>query len=502
MAAYLVAAVVVLLVLIVTFFKHQFSYWDKRGVNYFTPSIPFGNLTSPFKKSTSIGEYIRNLYVKARKNNWKHYGVYFFTNPVYMAIHLDVIKLILSKDFQYFVDRGFFYNEKIDPLGAHLFAIGGTKWKNLRRKLTPTFTSGKMKQMFGIVAKCGLILDKVMEQELETNQPVNIKEVLARFTTDVIGTCAFGLECNSFENKDSPFRYYGKKMLNLGTKLQRIALSIAMSFPKLGVALGVRQIDKDVSDFFFNIVKDTVEFREKNNIVRKDFLQLLLEMKSDDDKSDGDGNTLTITEIAAQCLLFFLAGFETSSTAMTFALFELAQNPELQDKAREEVMRVLARHNGEITYESISEMHYMDQVLDESLRKYPPLPMVTRVCVKDYKIPNEDIVIEKGTKVVVPIYGIHHDTEYYDEPEKFDPERFSPENKAKRNPYSHIPFGEGNRICIGLRFGVMQSKVGLAVLLKNYKFKLNHKTKFPIVFEPTSFILSAEGDIWVDCCRI
>ncbi|XP_049824367.1 probable cytochrome P450 6a14 [Aethina tumida] len=502
MTPYLVAAIVVLLVLIVTFFKYKFTYWEKRGVNYFTPSIPLGNMNTLFKKNReSIGEFIKNSYMKARNNNWKHFGMYLFTNPAYMAIDLDIVKLILSKDFQYFVDRGLFYNEKIDPLGAHLFAIGGTKWRNLRRKLTPTFTSGKMRQMFSTVAKCGLILDKVMQKELEANHSLNIKEVLARFTTDVIGTCAFGLECNTFEDKDSPFRYYGRKILNLGTKMQQLALSIAMSFPRLGVALGVRQIDKDVSDFFFNVVKDTVEYREKNNVVRKDFLQLLMEMKSDD-KSDGDGNTLTITEIAAQCLLFFLAGFETSSTAMTFALFELSQNQELQDKAREEVVRVLAKHKGEITYESISEMHYMDQVLDESLRKYPPLPMVTRICGKDYKIPNEDVVIEKGTRVVIPIYGIHHDPEYYDEPEKFDPERFSPENKAERNPYSHIPFGEGNRICIGLRFGVMQSKIGLAVLLKSYRFKLSDKTKVPLVFEPSSFALTAEGGIWLDCTRI
>jgi cytochrome P450 family 6 len=152
--------------------------------------------------------------------------------------------------------------------------------------------------------------------------------------------------------------------------------------PKLLIALGVAQTQQDISKFFSKVVKDTVSYREKNNYTRKDFLQLLIDLKNnklaEDEGYKHDGNTLTIDEIAAQCFVFFIAGFETSSTTMTFAMYELSKHQELQDKVRDEVNAVLAKHGGKITYEAIQDMKYMDQVINEALRKYPPLPLLTR----------------------------------------------------------------------------------------------------------------------------
>lgn len=88
----------------------------------------------------------------------------------------------------------------------------------------------------------------------------------------------------------------------------------------------------------------------------------------------------------------------------------------------------------------------------ETLRKYPPLPFLTRECVQEYKIPDTDVIIEKGTKIMIPVKSIHYDSEIYEDPTKFDPDRFSVENKANRNQYAHLPFGEGPRICIGMIF--------------------------------------------------
>ncbi|KAJ8944241.1 hypothetical protein NQ314_009518 [Rhamnusium bicolor] len=85
----------------------------------------------------------------------------------------------------------------------------------------------------------------------------------------------------------------------------------------------------------------------------------------------------------------------------------------------------------------------------ETLRKYPPVPLITRQCVKDYKVPDEDVIIEKGNIVMIPVSGIHYDEDYYKNPEVFDPERFNEENIAQRPKYTHLPFGEGPRICIG-----------------------------------------------------
>lgn len=88
-------------------------------------------------------------------------------------------------------------------------------------------------------------------------------------------------------------------------------------------------------------------------------------------------------------------------------------------------------------------------ILTETLRKYPPVPFITRKCVKDYKVPDADLIIEKGTSIMIPIRGIHHDEEHFPDPQKFDPDRFSEANKHMIKHFSYMPFGEGNRICIG-----------------------------------------------------
>jgi cytochrome P450 family 6 len=133
---------------------------------------------------------------------------------------------------------------------------------------------------------------------------------------------------------------------------------------------------------------------------------------------------------------------------------------------------------------------------------HPPATQTNRKCLEDYKIPGQDVIIEKGTTVIIPIMGIHYDKEYYPEPEKFDPERFTDENKRLRHNFAHIPFGEGPRNCIGMRFGLLQSKMGLVSLLKNYNFTVNKKTMEPLQYKPNHFVLAAQGDIWLNAEKI
>lgn len=123
--------------------------------------------------------------------------------------------------------------------------------------------------------------------------------------------------------------------------------------------------------------------------------------------------------------------------------------------------------------------------------------MLRRVANKNYKVPGTSIVIEKGTTVLVPIYSIHHDAEYYADPEKYDPGRFTPEEMKKRNPMAWLAFGEGPRNCIALRFGMMETRIGLTRLLNNYEFLPCSKTANPIEFDVSSVVLSAKGGIYL-----
>lgn len=120
-----------------------------------------------------------------------------------------------------------------------------------------------------------------------------------------------------------------------------------------------------------------------------------------------------------------------------------------------------------------------------------------RMASNDYRIPDTEVTIEKDTLVFIPVYAIHRDAEIYPEPEKYDPERFSDENKQNRHPMAHIPFGEGPRNCIGLRFGLMQTKVGLIQLLTNFKFSPAPKTTIPMEFSPSAPFVCPVNNMWL-----
>lgn len=152
----------------------------------------------------------------------------------------------------------------------------------------------------------------------------------------------------------------------------------------------------------------------------------------------------------------------------------------------------------------------------ETLRKYPAAAFIGRRCTKDYKVEGTDVVLEKGCKLFIPVMGLHHDEEYFPDAQKFNPDRFSEENKRDIKQFTYLPFGEGPRNCIGgfagrkvvlvvialvagARFGLMQTRVGLALLLKDYKFVVDvAKTPSPLKYKVNSVFLAVEGGIWLN----
>ncbi|KAL2736912.1 cytochrome P450 6B5-like [Vespula squamosa] len=153
--------------------------------------------------------------------------------------------------------------------------------------------------------------------------------------------------------------------------------------------------------------------------------------------------------IAAQAFVFFAAGYETSSNTIAFCLHELALNEEIQEKTRRDINDSITKRDGKLTYDAVQDMKYLDLVILETLRKYPPAPLLSRRCEYKYQIPGSKVELPAGMRVVIPIYGLHHDPDHYPDPETFNPDRFMDENKRTRHPYTYLPFGEGPRACIG-----------------------------------------------------
>jgi cytochrome P450 family 6 len=507
---YVVALAASVLAVVYVYFKKSFSYWKNRNVPYVEPIFPAGNFAEALLLRKTIGQVHQSSY---RKLEGKKYGgIYSFTEPRFLLRDPDIIKTVLVKDFQSFHDHGLFRDEDLEPLLGHLFLIGGSRWKNLRAKLTPTFSSGKMKMMFQTFVECGQELGSTLEKSASNEEVIEIKDIMARYSTDIISSCAFGIQCNCLKNPEAEFRQWGRKFFAPSFRNAATAF-LNETIPNLMGLLKVTPIDPKIARYFQSMVEDTVNYRERNNITRNDFLQLLIQIKNKvkvDDENEipemnGSGSledkfnedVLTMNNLAAQVFVFFFGGFETSSTTITFCLYELAMHQDIQDRLRREIDVELQKHDGKLTYEGIQEMEYLDKVVSETLRKYPPSPRLIRECTKDYKIPGTDVVLEKGIKTIVPIMALHHDPKYYPDPERFDPERFNENEKKKRHHYVYLPFGEGPRICIGRRFGLLQTKVGVVSLISKFQFNVCKKTPIPLVLDPKSFIMASSGGMWL-----
>ena len=293
------------------------------------------------------------------------------------------------------------------------------------------------------------------------------------------------------DDDNSEFFKHGKRVGN-PTSFELVKFFITNAFPDLCRKLHVTTTPKESADFFLNNFIQTFEHREKNDVKRNDFVSLLLGLR----------NFYTPTELAGESFLVFSGGSETSSILITFTCYELALNSDIQQRLRDEINAGLEENNGKMTNEMLHGFKYLDMVVNESLRKYPPIPGSLRKCTKDYEIPGTSLMVSKGTTIQLMSFSLHRDPEYYPDPEKFDPERFNDENSKARNPFTFLPFGEGPRNCIGMRFGLMQSKIAIAKLVTTFEILPTEKTVNPMKFVASSPFLDPVGGMWLNLKKI
>ena len=347
-----------LVIILVASLKVKFSYWQLNGVTQLKTHFIFGHF---FKlKSLNHLEILQEVYDKF-KGSCKIAGIYLYTKPVAVLLDLDVVKSVLIKDFHNFEDRMAYKNEK-DILSAHLFNVEGSVWRPLRQKLTPTFSTGKMKFMFPTIAKITQELKEAYEREANVacNSVVDVYKLNGRYTTDVVSSCIFGAECNSLKDPSEQFwhicsKIFGRTNFNVRWHLFKQTYVDFMKF------FGHKRYPQFIESFFRRITRDAVLEREKQGIQRNDFMNILIELKN---KKDENGQPmLTYDQVSAQLFVFFAAGFETSSTNMTMVLYELAKHPEIQEKARQEIKHVLEKHDNQLSYEAMMELSYLDQII-------------------------------------------------------------------------------------------------------------------------------------------
>lgn len=281
--------------------RRKFSFFDRNGFVHEKPIFPYGNLKgvgTDFHQAYKIKELYDRFKAKAPA-----FGIYLFVSPSVVITDLELVKNVLVSDFDNFHNRGLYFNERDDPLGAQLFTLEDAAWKTMRGKLTPTFSSGKMKMMFETVLQIADIMQKQFDKDSESGL-VEIKETLAKFTTDVIGNVAFGLEMNSISDPDAEFRNMGKKIFQVDANMQ-IKILLMTSFRTLARKLRMTLFPKEVADFFVKTIRKTVNYRRQENIQRNDVMNLLMNLLDNGKNEEGK---ISFNELAANCFVFFFAG--------------------------------------------------------------------------------------------------------------------------------------------------------------------------------------------------
>jgi cytochrome P450 family 9 len=458
------------------------------------PPIPLlGNMAPFVFRRTSHMENLQNIYNMFP--NAKYFGLYDFGRPAIVIRDPDLINTIAIKQFDNFCDHRSFVNQDVEPIiSRNLFGMKGDQWREMRKLLSPSFTGSKMKTMFELMTQVAEnFVDFVITQAGKSGKTYNMKDLLGRYTTDTIATCAFGISVDSFKHPKNEFFLISEKTTMFGNS-QFFKFFINFNFPLLARLFNIRVFNPKIGTFFKEIVSNTVKTRDEQKIVRPDMIQLMMETRNTD-----SGPEFDIDELTAQAVIFFIAGFDGVSAAMCFTTYAVGVNPDVQTKLREEIDDVVKQTNGKPTYEAINRMKYLDAVVNETLRLYPLGALMDRICVKETELPpatsdGKPIKIKPGDQIYFPSFALHRDPKYYPQPDKFDPERFL--NGHVDNSV-YMPFGMGPRICIANRFALMEIKVMMFYLLWRCDIEPDVKTPIPIVLSKSSLSSYPDKGFWL-----
>ncbi|KYM96123.1 PREDICTED: cytochrome P450 9e2-like [Cyphomyrmex costatus] len=496
MEYWLILLSIVIGVISIDYLFRSFNFFKRHGIIHVPPESIFVIIITIIFRRIPLIDSILKVY--NFNPNAKYYGFYGITTPLFLLRDPELIKTIVVKNFETFSDRPGFSDVNNPLLEKSLFSLRGEKWRDVRTLLSPSFTSSKMKMMFTLMSQCAMDFAKLLSTLLTDESEINMKDAFSKYTNDVIATCAFGIKVDSMKDPTNNFYIYGKEAADIFQN-HIIKFIFLKTFPNLGRILNVKIINDHVSHFFKDIVKTTIAVRDMEHITRPDMLQLMMDIRG----KEGD-RKLDIDDMTAQAFIFFFAGFHTSSTVMCFVAHEIAANPEVQIKLQQEIDKILNESDKEVSYEAINQLEYLDAVINEALRLYPPVAFLERTCTKTYELPpalpgEKSAIMKKGMVVWIPILAIHRDKKYFDNPEKFYPERFL-DNKL-HNSSCYMPFGLGPRMCIANRFAMLEIKVLLFHLLARCELKPSAKTESPIKFSKDLALLPENG-FWLNIqCR-
>lgn len=460
-------------------------------------------------------------------------GYYLGRRAVVVVADPDMLRQVMVREFSSFPNR-MTLRFATKPMTDCLLLLKNEQWKRVRSILTPSFSAAKMKEMVPLINTATDALMNNLNVHAESGEAFDIHRCFGCFTMDVIASVAFATQVDSQNNPDDPFVNHAQMFFSFSFFRPIMMFFIAFPFIMAPLARFIPNKRRDqMNQFFINIIQKIIKQREEQppEQRRRDFLQLMLDARTSEESvslehfdtgnhtdeldhrnqrtqpsaSDQDSSrphpqespvrrpqkkTMTEDEVVGQAFVFLLAGYETSSNTLAFTCYLLALHPECQCKVQEEVDDFFTRYDSP-DYTNVQELKYMDMVVSEALRLYPPGFRFARNIEHDCVVNGQ--FLPKGATLEIPAGFLHYDPEHWPEPEKFIPERFTPEAKASRHPFVYLPFGAGPRNCVGMRLAQLEMKMALVRLFRRFSIVACSETKVPLELKSSSTLGPKNG---------
>nr|WCC58130.1 cytochrome P450 [Pharsalia antennata] len=420
-------------------------------------SLLLGHLLD-FKDSTKILKILTNYTIQ--------YGgllrIYVPpTRPSVLISDSEALQVLLASNTE--VEKAKDYNFCKPWLGSGLLTSGVDKWKYHRRMLTPCFGRlSLLKNFTDVFDAFGNILIKKFEAEVN-NKNINIFPLIKMYSLDVLCETSMGTSVDAQENSEGEYVKSLERMCEIVINRSQSPYK-RFDFIYRFTEDYRRQTEalKIINCFFCDIIKAKGQIKDetkknRGNNLKIAFLDLLLKFYADD--------KFTLNDVKDEVNTFLLGGHDTTATGIAFTLYALARHPKIQEKLIEEQLNIFGKlNNNSPSYDDLQNMKYLEMVIYETLRLYPPIPLIGRRIINDTDIGN-GVILPKYLNVGLFIYGCHHNPKYFADPEKFIPERFEGNNVK---PYTFLPFSSGPRNCIGKKFAVLQMKSCISKIVRHF----------------------------------
>uniref|UniRef100_A0A0K8VRG2 Putative cytochrome P450 6t1 n=1 Tax=Bactrocera latifrons TaxID=174628 RepID=A0A0K8VRG2_BACLA len=490
--------------------RQHFRYWERHRVPHIPSLLIVGNIFDLLRYRCCFGEQFERLYNHEAASGQDFVGIHVLHNHALLLRDPALIKRVLVSDFSAFASRFERSDSVGDAMGSlNLFFAEYDVWKEIHNIFSPLFAHGKVKQMYPLLQEIGGKLETHMNAWNFTaddacpypSAVVEVKELCALFTTDIISSLEFGIAANSLVSPHAEFR---RMCIEVNEpRLWRLLHLFTIFFvPERVRLVRAHLYSAEYEKFMRSSIEYAIAERMRSGNQRNDLIDIFIALKRQVANGPKDSVLNQPDFFVAQAAFLLLAGFDTSSSTITFTLYELAKHPELQQRLRAELREALLKCGGALDYDTISSaLKYMRMVVDEVLRLYPATSFLDRRCTAEqgylleqasgsYRVP-------KGMPLYISVLALHRDARYWPRPLEFDPERFSRENRKLHAPMSYLPFGAGPRGCIGTLLGLLEVKTGLVHILKHFRVETCDSTLPEMKFEETAFVLAPKDGVYL-----